>query len=470
MTKTSLSTLAALSVACVFWTEVGAATTPVAGKTRLISTSASGVAANGSSALLGFSPDGTRLAFLSTATNLVPVKSSHAQVYVKDLRSGKVILVSSSSSGAPGNADAGTALWSPDGTRILFDSEATNLGTHGLSSAYIKDLRSGKTTVLAPSLQGGLLGASSWSPNGRRIAFEANRLLNGALIPELISFDTVSGKLSVLSQTSQGVFGGGRGFQCYLECYAVWSPDSSRIAFSGEMPNLVLAAGATPYQFPNSTSPPSELYVEDVSTGELTLASSTSTGAAANNDCCDYDPPLWSPNGKQIMFESWASNLGSGGGGPQSMSVYVKDTVTHQVTRISPSNAEGPSYYAAAWSPDGTQVVYETEPVQGSDSPPYLPYLKNLKTGVTVPLSPPADGLSGKIETGLVAWNPVGSSVLLESSGQGGSRLFVVDLATRAATLVVSSTASQLAAEWNPRGHEIAWYSEKGGVHLTSVG
>jgi len=94
-----------------------------------------------------FSPDGTRIAFVSAATNLVPgagvVPGVNGTIYEKNLVTGAIRLVSSDSFGADGNGWSTSPTYSADGKTISFVSYAANFvpgDTNGAADVFIKDL------------------------------------------------------------------------------------------------------------------------------------------------------------------------------------------------------------------------------------------------------------------------------------------------------------------------------------------
>jgi Tol biopolymer transport system component len=88
----------------------------------------SGVKGNANSSGPSLSVDGTRVAFLSTATTLDPSDTDGLRdVYVKDLGTGDMTLASTSDTGVKGNSINHGPTLSADGTKVTFFSQATNL-------------------------------------------------------------------------------------------------------------------------------------------------------------------------------------------------------------------------------------------------------------------------------------------------------------------------------------------------------
>lgn len=92
---------------------------------------------NGSSSLTGgtnnnslptLSSDGTRIAFLSSATDLVPgLLTATSRLFVRDLINGTTALESISNGGVPSNGSIYDFCWSADGTALAFTDYSTTL-------------------------------------------------------------------------------------------------------------------------------------------------------------------------------------------------------------------------------------------------------------------------------------------------------------------------------------------------------
>src|SRR4051794_1736174 len=121
-------------------------------RTVRASATASGEAGNGISTRPSLSADGSRVAFLSGASNLdAEDRDGRADVYVKDLVTGTVRVVSTSGTGQKANGASGAVTLSADGRAVAFVSTATNLDpgdADSLPDVYVKDLSTGSLTLV----------------------------------------------------------------------------------------------------------------------------------------------------------------------------------------------------------------------------------------------------------------------------------------------------------------------------------
>src|ERR687896_413487 len=97
---------------------------------ELVSVNAAGSGGgNGQSVVASSSPDGSEVAFISEATDLVPTDTdTGSDVYVRDLATGTTTLVSANAAGTS-STNNWSQPWgfSPDSTELLFESLGNDL-------------------------------------------------------------------------------------------------------------------------------------------------------------------------------------------------------------------------------------------------------------------------------------------------------------------------------------------------------
>ena len=188
--------------------------------TSIVSVGPSGLPGDGPSGGASISADGRRIAFTSSATQLVAGDTNGvADVFVRDLLAGVTQRVSVHSSGAQADAASPSAPWiSAAGGHVVFSSTATNLvsgDTNGTWDVFVRDLSTNTTTrVSVDSLGAAGNGPSGWlarptvTADGRLVAF-ASRATN--LIPgdtnasdDVFVHDRLTGVTSVVSVTPSG--------------------------------------------------------------------------------------------------------------------------------------------------------------------------------------------------------------------------------------------------------------------------
>jgi Tol biopolymer transport system component len=159
------------------------------GATGRVSVDSSGAQASGRSTHPVLSADGRFVAFVSEAPDLVAGDTNGAaDVFVHDRQSGQTRRVSIGPSGLQSTAPSGTPAISADGSRVAFQSDASNLvlgDTNGATDAFLHDLATGRTERLSVDsdlVQGnGPSGMPSLSADGRLAAFQsgASNLIMG---------------------------------------------------------------------------------------------------------------------------------------------------------------------------------------------------------------------------------------------------------------------------------------------------
>jgi Tol biopolymer transport system component len=372
-------------------------------------------AANSFATTQSTSSDGTKVVFASFANGMSPDDNdSVVNVYLRDRAAHTTTLISRSTAGDPGNGNSSDAVITPDGTRVAFDSEATNLvadDNDGTTDVFVRVLATGTTTLVSRSSGPANTAAGgafpSISSNGNRIAFASAAAMdtgdtNGVQdiylrdlsneTTELISRATgISGAPSTTFSFSPAISGNGErvGFssQAQLDPVAdttgfmdVYMRDTSSHTttlisrangatgaigneFSGD-PSLnntgsriAFDSGAT--NLTDDTDQDPDVFVRDLSSSTTLLASRANgaTGASANGES---DFPSIDLGGTKVAFRSAATNIGpfpSPGA-----AIRVRDMTANTTTTVSrASGASGVvgSGNAAAISPTGTFISFE---------------------------------------------------------------------------------------------------------------
>ena len=376
------------------------------GAMTLVSTTSAGLQGNGGSYVPVFSADGSKIAFSSDATNLVAGDTNgQRDIFVKDLTTGAIARVSLNDMGTQGNGMSYEVAFSPDGTKLLLTSAASNLvpgDTNGVQDVFLKDLATGELTRLATGLGGaqanGATYTASFSPDGTKVVFGSNasNLVAGDTngVADIFIKDLVTGEISVVSSTTTGTRGNSTSRD------ASFSPDGTRIVFSSLASNLVSG---------DLNDGTYDIYIKDLTTGAITKVSTNAAGGSVNG----YNMfPVFSPDGTKIAFWSQASDLAPGDTNNR-WDVFVKDLVTGEVFvasaddagALGTGNTNSPTR-SPSFSPDGTSLVFSSDSgglvfnVGGGTSHVYikdLPYASVTGASLTVADGEASLSTSGKV-------------------------------------------------------------------------
>lgn len=340
------------------------------------------------------SSDGTEVVFESDASDLGPTDTNGVtDVYVRDLATGAAELVSVNTAGTDGgDGESSYPQFSPDATKVGFSSRATNLATPategGEEDVYVRDLESGTTTLVSVNADG---------------------------------------------------TGGGDGQSGLLS----FSPDANRVLFTSEASNLVPEGSGVGY----------ETYERDLTTGVTTRLGG---GAAA-----------YSPSGDAVAYFA-------------NPNVYLRDSSTGTITLLS----EGPSGSmltgAPAFSGDGTKVAFQRRTIDDFIRTDI--YVHDLVAGTTTLATADVDGRGGSNSSPstIHGFHPTDANRLLFSSSASNlvandtdarQDLFVRDLARGVTTRVVRSVGlgsneTSDFASWLGDGDRIAFVSLSGDYGL----
>lgn len=250
-----------------------------AGETIRVSVASDGTQGNDESTTPAISGDGRFVAFTSWATNLVPNDTNFtSDVFVRDLNASVTFRVSVASDGREGNGYSRGPAISYDGRYVAFVSSATNLvpsDTNGVSDIFVHDCQTGTTERVSVASDGtqsnGASSAPALSSDGRYVAFSsyASNLVPGDTNGQSDVFvhDRVTHTTWRVSVSSAGAQGNSGSYG-----YGI-SGDGTLVVFASDANNLV--AG--------DTNAFRDVFVHNWLTGETTLISRGIGGTPANS-------------------------------------------------------------------------------------------------------------------------------------------------------------------------------------------
>jgi uncharacterized repeat protein (TIGR01451 family) len=295
-----------------------------AGTTALVSVALDGTAGNGTSFIQDISGDGRFVAFISSATNLIPndVQDVEANVYVRDVVAGTTELVSVGSDGTRANvgffdipsisADGRFVAFSTFDMLVPEDTSPFSL------DIYLRDRQTGTTELVSVNSDevpgDGRHEAPSVSADGRFVAFQSDSTnfapeQNGIFPDEDIFVrDRQAGLIVRVSESSSGEEGNARSLGPAI------SADGLVTAFTSEASNLV----------PDDTNFVTDIFVHD-----------ERPAADLAIDISDSADPV--SRGSTFTYTLVVTNLGPG----SAASVQVTDTLPGDVRFVSANSTAG---------------------------------------------------------------------------------------------------------------------------------
>jgi Tol biopolymer transport system component len=255
------------------------------------------------------SADGTRIAFASKAANLHPDDTDadgEFDIFVKDLVTGDIFLASSTDEGLrpPGFGANSAPSLSADGTKVAFTTlQALDPADAGPLDAdvYLKNVTTGDIALVGPG------GAASLSGDGDKVAFASFESLDAADTDpsaDVYVKDIVADTLTLASATDSGVDGND------ASTGPIISSDGARVAFGSAATNLD----------PGDTDAIFDVFVKDLDSGDLQLASVTGSGVKLDRHSLQSDSGSAvlsvSADGSRVLFTSRAGNIPGASPGP----------------------------------------------------------------------------------------------------------------------------------------------------------
>jgi TolB protein len=236
------------------------------------------------------------------------------------------------------NADGdGFAVLSPDGKKIVFDSNRNRVQGEALNTSdlFLMDTKGNDQTFLTRG------SSASWSPDSKDVVFHASASGSGTPIRMDPGSATTDSDLFVA--TIDDVLAGIEApvnltnSAHLIEDDADWSPDGERIVYTRH-------ADSDDPRFSNTA----EIYVLS--------ADGTGTPERLTNNVEEERGPAWSPDGERILFSCRV------GGGMADFEICVMNADGGGLVQLT-NNTVGD--LTATWSPDGEQIVFHRPPGVG---------------------------------------------------------------------------------------------------------
>jgi Tol biopolymer transport system component len=272
-------------------------------------------------------PDGRYVAFLSTATNLVPGVQSSGEVYVRDLVAGTTRLVSVNAHTAvqsamgTTNAISYNQVISADGRFVTYEaSPGSPTATAGVILRH--SLETGLTDIVytnadVPLMPLETIRSLDMTPDGRFIAFVARvKIVPGLTNLCVYLWDAQSGTATLASGDLTN------GVSANLSDSPAIDPSGRFVAFLSDGPSLTT----------NSVVGDSHLYVRDTQAGTTLLVDAGTNGAGSGVSM--VTSPRWSADARFLVFESPDGNLVTNDSN-HDYDVFVRDVTTNTLELIS---------------------------------------------------------------------------------------------------------------------------------------
>jgi Tol biopolymer transport system component len=344
---------------------------------NLITSSTNGsasVSANGNSFAPSFSGNG-RVAFISHAANITtnPPSSDFFQVFVYDLVSNVLTLVSITTNKTAGEGNSTASMMSSNGQFVVFASEAdmlTRNETNLASDVFVRDLDSGATRLVSADLSGRsplddvppmyffppssiipLSGNPIVSASGRWVVFES-RATNLTFEPyaDPNAFDT-NGVVDIFARDLQSnktvlvtrSFAGPRAANAVSSLQSI-SADGQRIAFLSSATDLVSGV--------SNTSPwkTRDVFARDTVSNVTLHVSSSLTNHMYGYECRHA---AISDDGRSVAFTVWGAHDNF----PEVLALYLRDLNAPAPILIATGLSEGTNSVPQI-SADGRYVAY----------------------------------------------------------------------------------------------------------------
>jgi Tol biopolymer transport system component len=387
---------------------------PLDGSSQPINVSASFVAGGAFQPFFfQFSPDGSRIAFVGDM-----LADERFELFVAPIDASSAPVPVSGSLADGGDVDVDEFSWSPDGRRLAFLADKV---TDGVNELFVVDAAGGAEPLAVSSVlvEGGQVEGFAWSPDGARLAFRGSKETPGrqelfVTRPEGASEpEKVSGQLQDVAAVNSD---------------PLWSPDSTRIAFAGDL----VVNGIF------------EVFVTPAEAGGAPFR--VSGVSQAFSDIVGF---RWSPDGTRLAF-----NMDKNADNADEVFIATAAGGTEPI-RVSGAFATDEEAFNVQWSPQSDRVAFFAD-----DSVPAQFELFVANAGTVDSALPTSGVVDANEDVFQFAWSPDGSSLVIvaDLETDGVSEVFVTPAVGGGRPVKVSGTmtpgggASSLSVAFAPLG------------------
>lgn len=325
------------------------------GITKMISVTATGEQGNGDCAEPSISADGQTVVFESKATNLVDADNNNVKdIFLWRKSANSIELISKATNAGASDAESFDASISGNGNFVVFTSPATNLAAvpkgRSLANIFLRDIQNGKTEMIsvdpvAKTGGNGYKGSISFdgsrisfcSPSGTLVANDNNNLW------DIFLWQRGQTGLKRISMTHDGKEKNGGTESASRQVASVISGNGRYVAFATTASNMV----------PNDNNKFQDVFVVDVETGKINVASFTDDGQPSNNDSPieQGERVAISFDGTWVAFPTKATNLGAA-----ASNIILHNTISGKKTAV--SNVTGSYVGRPSISYRGSYVLF----------------------------------------------------------------------------------------------------------------
>lgn len=333
------------------------------GSNVLVSITDSGSSGNGSSFEPVISGNGRYVTFTSFATNLCAGDvNNRSDVFVRDLQAGTTSLVSLNTAGTRGgNNDSYAPRISSDGRFILFLSKATDVAgglPSGYENLFVRDQQNSATCALTTTGQS----LASMTPDGNFIAYTTS---SGTAI---LFWDSQADKTIVIHSVASTVRDlvispdGNRIVYSSGSSYAlsVWDRVGNKdsLIVSGAMDTRFSANGQF-LTYVTSVNFIRQVYLYNFQTSTSVLVSHQTNSASPANNRSEL--PDISADGRFVVYRSLASDIVAGDtNGVSDVFLYDSKTAKNTILSGAGSFSGNNSSSAPVFSRDGKTIVFQS--------------------------------------------------------------------------------------------------------------